>query len=300
MLRLAGLAVPVALLAVALAGCSDEPGAAAVLPVDAQPLSGVVVTQAIVPVAGATVRAQPGDLAATTGEDGRFELGPVPAGTYQIAVRAEGYADAVATAVAGPEVVKVVLLATSTDVPYIEVQKFDGYLECTFDIWVAPYQVLGAPCVGVVDLVTGVPVSSDQWQFVWEVSAPGLTGALAEMVWDGQPTGSQMGMLLRNVAGAGSGVDAGGTNVDTQYASTRGPSPLGMWVHQGIENPGADEGAAFQVPQNETMQYKLLVLGRADYGQPADVHLMLQNRPQVFVTEFYHKLGDPSYSVLDA
>lgn len=293
------LAIPVALLALALAGCSDGAGPAAVLPADEQPLSGVVVTQAIVPVAGATVRAQPGDLEATTGEDGLFDLGPVAAGTYQLVVRAEGYAEAVVTAVAGPQVAKVVLLATSTDVPYIEVQKFDGYLECTFDIWVSPYQVLGAPCVGVVDLVTGATVSSDQWQFVWEVSAPGLAGALAEMVWDAQPTGSHMGMLLRNVAGAGSGVDAGGTNVDTQFASTRGPSPLQMWVHQGIENPGADEGAAFQVPQNDTMQYKLLVLGRADYSQPADVHLMLQNRPQVFVTEFYHRIGDPSYSVLD-
>jgi hypothetical protein len=120
------------------------------------------------------------------------------------------------------------------------------------------------------------------------------------MFWDPQSTGSHMGMLLRNVAGAGSGVDAGGTNVDTQYASTRGPSPLQMWVHQGIENPGADGGAAFQVPQNESMAYKILILGRADYDQPADVHLMLQNRPQVFLTKFFHAMGDPSYSIANA
>jgi hypothetical protein len=119
------------------------------------------------------------------------------------------------------------------------------------------------------------------------------------MVWAAQPTGSHMGMLLRNVAGAGSGVDAAGEGVDIQFASTRGPSPLQMWVYQGIENPGAETGAAFQVPQNDTMDYKLLILGRADYDSQADVQVMVENHPQVFLTMFFHAMGDPSYSALD-
>lgn len=283
-----------------LAGCSDEPPAAEVAGGPGLFIEGLVVTQAIVPIANATATASPGDLVSATDAGGLFRLGPLAAGSYQVVVKADGYADQVVTAAAGGELLKVVLSNTRSDVPYIEVLKFDGYLECTFDTWVSPFQILGAPCVGVIDLVAGVDASNDIWQFEWDVAAPGLTGVLAEMVWESQATGSHMGMLLRNVAGAGSGVDAGGTNVDTQYASTRGPSPLRMWVLQGIENPGADDGAAFQVPQNDTMRYKLLVLGRADYDQPADVQVMLQNRPQVFITKFFHELGDPSYSVLNA
>lgn len=281
-----------------LAGCASDGPAAAAAPEATATLRGVVVTQAIVPIAGANVTVNPGELSTETDKKGLFEVGPLAPGSYQVTVRAAGYAPATAQAAADGSIVKLVLTATSSDVPYIEVESYDAYLECTFDVWVAPYQILGAPCVGVVDLVTGVPVSSDRWQFQWEVSAPGLKGVLAEMVWESQPTGSQMGMLLRNVAGAGSGVDAGGTNVDTQYASTRGPSPLRMWVQQGVENPGADDGARFQDPQNQTMQYKLLLLGRADYSQPADVHLMVEYRPQVFLTKFYHAMGDASYTIV--
>lgn len=293
------LSVALPLLAILLAGCADEEAAPATI-VQATSLKGVVVTQAIVPIEGATVTVMPGGLTTATDASGLFSFEPVEPGTYHLAVGADGYADVTVEAVAGGELVKVVLTNVRSDVPYIEIQKWDGYLFCTVDNYVAGYQIIGAPCLGVIDLVTGQQVSQDEWQFEWQVTAPGLRGALAEMVWEEQATGKHMGMLLRNVAGAGSGVDAGGTDVDTQYASTRGPSPLQMWVHQGIENPGADDGAAFQVPQNDTMSYKLLILGRADDDAQADVHLMVENRPQVFLTTFYHAMGDPSYSVLNA
>lgn len=309
---------PVVLLVLAvttIAGCGDKPAATATADEGAaEPvlLAGIVVTEAIVPIAGASVVVQPGGLNATTDLGGVFRVGPLEPGLYEVTATADGYA---ATTVPGLVVeegvatggdagepalaLRIVMPAIRDDVPYIQLQKFDGYLMCTVDTWVAPYQIIGAPCFGVIDIVTGQQVSQDQWQFEFAIDAPGLAGILAEMFWDEQPAGRHMGMLLRNVAGAGSGVDAGGTNVDVQYASTRGPAPLPLRVLQGIENPGSDEGAAFQVPQNDTMSYKLLILGRADYGQPADVHLMLNNRPEVYVTEFYHAMGDESYSVAD-
>lgn len=306
--RLAALLVAAGVL---LAGCSGDPGAgAAGTPAASEEapamLQGLVLTQAIVPIAGANVTVRPGDLSNTTDAEGRFLLGPLAPGLYELTVSADGYAT---TSVGGvvvpdggvaPDEVKMLLAALREDVPYIELQKFDGYLQCTFDTWVAPYQILGAPCFGIIDIVTGQQVSQDQWQFEFAIDAPGLAGILVEMFWEDQPTGSHMGMLLRNVAGAGSGVDAGGTNVDTQYASARGPAPLQMRVLQGVENNGSDDGAAFQVPQNETMTYKVLILGRADYDRPADVHLMVNNRPEVYVTEFYHAMGGQDYSVANA
>lgn len=284
------------LLAASLAGCSDK--AAAPTPVTAPEvfLDGIVVTEAIVPIANANVTATPGDLTATTDESGAFRFGPLEPGSYAITVRVDGYAQQTVQASAGPEVLKVVMVAVRTDVPYIEVLSYDAYLFCTFDNWVVNFQIIGAPCLGVIDLVTGQQVSQDKWQFRFDVTSPGLKGLLVEMVWDEQPLGKHMGMLLRNVAGAGSGIDAAGEGVDVQYASTRGPSPLQMWVIQGIENPGGEQ--PFHV-DNETTQYQVLILGRADNTQTADVHLMVENRPQVFLTLFYHQLGDPSYTVLD-
>jgi hypothetical protein len=294
------LLVGLALVGVLLAGCSGDAAPPTAAVAQASSVRGVVVTQAIVPVEGAKVTLTPGDLTATTDASGTFVFDPVEAGSYLLLVEADGYADLRVEAVAGGELVKAVLTNVRSDVPYIEVQKWDGYLFCTIDQNIAGYQIVGAPCLGVLDIVTGQQVSQDTWQFQFQISAPGLKGILAEMVWDEQPTGKNMGMLLRNVVGAGGGVDAGGTNTDTQYASTEGPSPLPMWVYQGIENPGSDDGAAFQVPQNDTMDYKLLVLGRADDSQQVDMHVMVENRPQVFLTKFFHAIGDPSYSVLNA
>lgn len=296
-----GVAVVCASLLFLLAGCSDAPAPEQTTEAPESTLSGIVVTEAIVPVEGATVSLPSEEMEATTDADGRFTLGPLPPGTYRLTVRAGGYADAVVAAtVRGPDdgLVNIVLAAVSRDVPYHETIQFQGYLECTLDTWVAPYQVIGAPCFGLVDLVTGVTVSWDEWQFVWEVDNPGLEGVLIEMIWEEQATGSRMGLLLRNVAGAGSGVDAGGTNVDTQYFSTHSESPMRAWVHQGVENPGADDGAVFQEDPDAPAEYKILILGRADYDQPADVHLTFQLQPEIFLTKFHHALGGEDFSVL--
>lgn len=291
-------AVAALLVLVSLAGCSDAPEAP-VVPVDEASVRGVVVTQAIVPIANATVTLTPGDLTTMTDAGGLFEIGPVAPGSYRLAVSADGYADAVMEATTSGDLLKVVMANVRTDVPYIDVISFEGYHDCTFDFYVDGVGSQTMPC-GIADCVTGQDVSTDVWLFEFTIENPGLTGLLAELVFDSQATGSQMGMHLRSVAEAGGCVDAGGTQTDIQYASLRGPSPLQMWVFQGMENPGADDGGAFHVPQNESKLYQIMTVGRADYDAAADVHLMVQSRQQLFVTMFYHQVGDPSYSVLDA
>jgi hypothetical protein len=283
-----------------LAGCGGSPEAAPMASADEAFVHGLVVSPAIVPIANATVTATPGELSVQTDAGGLFTLGPLAAGSYRLKVEADGYADVLVEAQTGDALVKVVMTNVRNDVPYIEVLKWDGYLFCTIDQNIAGYQIVGAPCLGVADIITGQQVSQDTWQFPFRVDAPGLKGVLAEMVWDEQATGKNMGMLLRNIVGAGGGIDAGdgaGGDTDIQFASAEGPSPLQMWVYQGIENPGANDGAAFQVPQNDTMEYKLLILGRADGSQQVDLHLMLENHPQVFLTKFFNAMGDPSYSI---
>jgi hypothetical protein len=296
------LSLPLALsmLLVLFAGCAGDKADAPVAAVQTSSLRGVVVTQAIVPIANAVVSVTPGDLSATTGEDGMFDIGPVEPGSYALMVKADGYADLRIEAVAGGELVKAVMVNVRSDVPYIDVISFEGYHECTVDFYVDNVGSQTMPC-GIVDCVSGQDVSTDVWLFEFRIESPGLKGILAELVFDSQPTApaGQMGMHLRSVAETGGCVDAGG-GVDVQYASMRGPSPLQMWVYQGIENPGAEDGAAFHVPQNETKLYQIMTVGRADYDAAADVHLMLQSRQQLFITLFYHAIGDPSYTILNA
>ena len=287
------------LLLVTLAGCSDGPKAAPEAVVQEVFLEGIVVTEAIVPIANASVSVLPGELTALTDPSGQFRIGPVEPGSYGITARVDGYATTTVTAPAGGDIVRIVMVAVRTDVPYIEVLSFEGYHDCTFDFYVDGVGSQTVPC-GLADCVSGQDVTTDVWLFEFRIESPGLTGILAELIWEGQPTApaNQMGMHLRNVAEAGGCVDAGG-GVDVQYASLRGPSPLQMWVIQGVENPGAEDGAAFHVPQNESKLYQIMTVGRADYDAQADVHLMVQSTQQLFITLFYHQLGDPSYSILD-
>src|SRR5687768_16775861 len=83
-----------ALLSTVLAGCSGGQDGEAAIPTGPGQamLRGVVVTAAIVPIPNATVAVEPGGFETTTDGDGEFEVGPLDAGAYSLAVRAQGYA----------------------------------------------------------------------------------------------------------------------------------------------------------------------------------------------------------------
>ena len=108
--------LPVAL-ALLLAGCGGKDGGAGQvrlgdgtrisleLPEEQQPaaddirgaVSGIVVNEAIFPVANATVAVRDRDLEATTDADGRFVFEDMPPGLYTLGVRMEGYGDGLGT-----------------------------------------------------------------------------------------------------------------------------------------------------------------------------------------------------------
>ena len=118
-----------------LAGCGDaaptaEAGTGA--PPGTMALEGVVVDEAIRPLAGVRVLLD-GTQNATTGADGLFRFDAEP-GAHVVRATKVGYADAVTqvtvTTAEGAPVVKLVLLTDSGSVPFAEVQKIDGYVEC--------------------------------------------------------------------------------------------------------------------------------------------------------------------------
>lgn len=287
-------------LAALLAGCSgDDTGADVRLAADEGMLRGVVVTGAIVPIAGATVTLTPEDLTNVTGADGAFTFGPLAAGSYRVDVAAGGYASGSLVAEVGPGrdgVVSVVLQATRTDVPYFEVEQFEAYIECSYAQNVGGVVGGDFSCFGLTDLLLGVKVDNDVSHFPLHVNEGGFKGLLFEMAWEPQATMPEFAGFLRSPVPVG---EAGGLGLEHQYWVASGPSPLRAWVHQGIENEGAYDGDVFHPDPSVGADYEVLVGGVTAGDQPAEVAIALQQRLDVFVTKFYNALGDASYSVLD-
>lgn len=132
------------LAALALSGCTTAPGDALtpsnddILDVDATTggIRGVVVDQAITPVAGAVVTIT-GGLSTESGLDGSFNFTRLEPGEYLIMVGKPGFkgSQTSATVVANdplPRVVKLLLERVNTATPYLEHFKLEGYYECAF------------------------------------------------------------------------------------------------------------------------------------------------------------------------
>ncbi len=126
-----------AVAALVLSGCSSG-GKDTVLPSDPDTgiLRGLVVDQAIAPIAGATV-AISGGHNTTTDAAGSFNFTGLPPGDYIVQVTKGGFkaGQATTTVVAGdpePDVVKLLLERISTATPYLDHFKLEGFYSCTF------------------------------------------------------------------------------------------------------------------------------------------------------------------------
>lgn len=135
------------LVATAMAGCSDGAPPADVddgtydgfekPPVtdDTGLIRGVVVSEAIVPLAGATVTIQQTQQEVKTNENGAFLFGGLEAGSYLLRVHALGYETVqssvqVEAGVAEPPVVRILLPADPSGMPYHKDHHFTGFIWC--------------------------------------------------------------------------------------------------------------------------------------------------------------------------
>lgn len=135
------------LVTLGLAGCSEETGPAETpddfeqgfddLDVDPDrgAVRGVVLTETIVPIAGATVRLTPSDLTTTSNDDGLFVFADLEPGTYFVEASKPGFDTTqqgvtVAAGVDRPDVVKLILPADPTSQPFTELQQWEGFLQC--------------------------------------------------------------------------------------------------------------------------------------------------------------------------
>jgi hypothetical protein len=159
-------------------------------------IRGVVVDDAIRPVAGATIAARgPAAEASTTSTgEGLFGFEGLAPGTWFLTVEKPGFQTAqasvdVAAGVAEPPITKVLLAADPSSLPYFEAYTYDGFLECG----------VTSPVVGVALCLApnsfGQNVTTDKTQITY-----GVTGhprwVQTEMVWEStQAAGGELALM---------------------------------------------------------------------------------------------------------
>lgn len=192
MARGTNLVVFMVLASAALAGCSspkDDPGSTietsfedVVATATRGVIKGVVVDQAIRPIADATVELKDQQRAATTTADGLFSFIDLQPGTYFVQASKYGFNSTLTSieVVAGvdPPILNVPLIANPSERPYLEVIKDEGFIGCSAGGQL-DYCGLAGELSGSgeglffksIELTNGVP-SWIQTELVWESTQP--------------------------------------------------------------------------------------------------------------------------------
>jgi hypothetical protein len=229
-----------------LAGCTGAPAEEAPsaefedLGLDATATTGVirgiVVDDAIRPVADATVVLTPGDKTATTTQAGAFGFAGLEPGTYFLKVERAGYnatqtSTDVVAGVAEPPIVKVQLVLNPSKLPYIEALQFSGFLSLGLSI-------------GITSVGTTIdPDLSEAMgdQSIWTVYPDEVpTWAQGELVWEQNQAGG--GMLIWEMV-------QGGTNNFRGHRETAVSPALAYWnttVIQENASSVVDDGIAYR------------------------------------------------------
>lgn len=238
------LVVLLALAASGLAGCAEAPNeeapGATQAPTGVGSLQGVVVDDAVRPLADANVTAMgpSGERQAVTDTQGRFLFEGLAPGVYIVQASKPFYIahQQAVTVVEGvePEVTRFLLTFEASQVPYANLYKFDGFYECgshpyhlCANINIATWIVVCAQtnvCIG--------NVTQDSSLFFQTVE-PGLDFLQGELVWTPTtPTGETLALLI-----GGGNEEELKAGMAPAYNASYGPSPLMLRIsnHEGPE-----------------------------------------------------------------
>lgn len=277
------VAVAVLLIATILAGCAGaDPdkgtvvklgdGSSVELPSDAADssstkgaISGVVVDEAIRPLAGSTVQVAP-EVSAVTDDTGVFIVTNLEPGLYTLTATLTGYLPIQTTAevVAGDTAkVRIVLATDNTPQPRHTTLQFDGFMQAGNGLVNQAWQLFVAG-------IGGVPVESCKCQFYFQTEGPAETFVI-EVTWEPsvpRPTGSSSGYYAI--------WDDGG----------------GDYVDNGCENPcfGMVQWAEFALP--ETVDFHTDIWLESDW-------VYVNQAFKQYVTIFYGAPAPENWSFLD-
>ena len=194
------LLVALMLASVVLAGCSDAPKETPVDELEGLEqleatattgvIRGVVLDEAIVPVADVRITLTPGDVTTTSNEAGAFGFEDLEPGTYFLTFRKAGYPEVqqsteVVAGDSSPPVVKVQMVRIPGTEPFATYLHYKGYIGCAIKVANDPF-TLGNVCSSVDD-----PNQFDILDFETTIVPEILQ---TEIVWDyTQDSGRQLG-----------------------------------------------------------------------------------------------------------
>ena len=273
-------------------------------------LRGLVVDEAIRPVAGAhvNVTSSGATLNATTGDDGLFRFVGLQPGTYVVEATKRfhsGHQQAVVVqaGIDEPELVRFQLVLEQGLVPFAQVYKHDGYHECGSNVMrvcsninIATWIVVCGQTGGQVCLGN---VTNDRSVFFQHIDAnPAFLQA--ELAWEAtSPAGTDLSFLI----GGGTEEELKGGVGLPAYNYTSGPSPLmvrltnhegeGAWCRN-VPDPPCGERALEESSIGSTRA----LLGQVDAGptfkaapcgqvDPCGAGWSMQQQFTLYTTVFY-------------
>ncbi len=307
----------VVLVAVALAGCAEDAGEIAgaedglgqdlqvEVTDDTGGIRGVVVNDAIVPVAGATVALLNTELTTTTDENGGFAFSRVTPGTYFGTVTKGGHEEVqfgveVVAGVEEPEIVKVQLNRLFQADPYMHTIYAAGFFTCS-QAGMPGYVYSSSPCHSffVIDLDDyGVELEQER-DFHANVEA-GWQTLIFEMSWEttAQGTSERMGMSVSTYKPE--------RNTNHWFASVASENPMRFQLDVGEMHATAQEGSGPMGPIPAEgmvdMSYYISVRPPADAACVlwwcAPPGLALDQSFETWHTQFYYAGAPEGWSVL--
>jgi hypothetical protein len=240
-----------------LAGCSDStPGEAGNGPGAGEALlgtiQGVVVSQAIAPLADAAVAVEPGGQATKTDVDGAFRFAGLAPGSYTLRVALAGYLEQAVAVATGSGLVQVVLPPDVGAVRYVEAFAHDGFVDTSVNVGGARSSSNNAP------------------NFTFDGTR--LPDAIqVEMAWTStQALGSRMDLTLI--------ADNGGTVVP-DVGHVQGESPISVRLDQAaIQAAGFGPGVKLDIA---------VFVGEQPMAADRGVGVAAQQRFTLFTHMFY-------------
>lgn len=282
-----------------LAGCSG--GGAATEEVDFDQLGleatattgvirGLVVDEAIKPVAGAKVTLTGTPQTAASDENGLFGFEGLAAATYFLQVEKLGFrpsqqsADVVA-GIAEPAITKVLLVADPSSLPYVVQHLYEGYIQCSFKAANIVFDAESCDPGGA----TGLSQNDDSAPWFAVTAQPLLYQS--EMTWD---SNQQLGTGLVTIQLACDEGDCGETDTN-RLCNVRGHSPLvcrvnGTMSNDGMESGGGGHGLEEAELGTENMGYSVSMFSNCFECVPGTVlglGVVLEQRFQVYNHLFY-------------
>lgn len=248
-------------------------------------LEGVVVDDAIRPVAGARVELDGGLANATTEADGLFRFPEVAPGAHVVRALKPGYADAVTQVIVAASeptpLVKLVLVVDASSLPYATMASIEGFIECGLAFPPSyHFAACGGPnvasliaCSATDGAVCLGNVTGDRYIVVeWLEQVP--TFLAIEVVWTPtQALGDTLWVLAQSSTPEQLEMVSASTHNDTS-----GPSPLYVSMDpQMVADSGIGRDAYFMSQ----------VFAECTEGVPACGGAVVQQRFTMYLATFY-------------